>query len=90
MDRQNAHRLLDQLDAGQFDAVASLLEVMVDPSVVAIGDAPIDDEPVTQKEERAVAVSKEWFQANPGIPFEDVVGELGFTMDQIRGTRDDA
>jgi hypothetical protein len=77
--------LLDQLDPGQFDAVVRLLEVMTDPVAAWIRNAPIDDEPVTEEEERAVAASKEWFQNNPGIPFEEVVAELGFTMEQVRG-----
>jgi hypothetical protein len=76
--------MLDQLDPGQFDAVARLLEVMTDPAT-ALSDAPIDDEPVSEEEERAVASSKAWFKDNQGIPFEDVVADLGFTMDQIRG-----
>jgi hypothetical protein len=54
--------LLDRLDPSQFDAVVRLLEVMTGPEIVSIRDAPIDDEPVTQDEERAVAGSKEWFR----------------------------
>jgi hypothetical protein len=79
MDKQHAHQLLDQLDPGQFEAVVRLLEVMTDPANVSIADAPIDDEPVSEEEERAVAASKEWFKHNAGIPFEDVAAELGFT-----------
>jgi hypothetical protein len=84
VERQHAHQMLDRLDPGQFDAVVRLLEVMTDPAT-ALSDAPIDDEPVSEEEERAVASSKEWFRNNQGIPFEDVVADLGFTMDQIRG-----
>jgi len=64
MDKQHAHQLLDQLDPSQLDAVVRLLEVMTDPEIVSIRDAPIDDEPVTEEEERAVAASKEWFNNN--------------------------
>ena len=90
MDKQHAHQLLDQLDPGQFEAVVRLLEVMTDPANVSIRNAPIDDEPVTDEEQRAVAASKEWFKSNPGTSFEDVVAELGFTMEQIRGNKDAA
>jgi hypothetical protein len=76
--KQHAHQLLDQLDPGQLDAVVRLLEIMTDPDTA-------DDEPVTEEEERAVAASKEWFKINQGIPFEQVVAELGLTMEQIRG-----
>ena len=54
---------------------------------VSIRDAPVDDEPSTEAEERAVAASKEWFKTNPGIPFEEVVAVLGLTMDHIRGQK---
>ena len=60
MDKQHAHQLLDQLGPGQFEAVVRLLEVMTDPANVSIADSPIDDEPVSEEEERAVAASKEW------------------------------
>jgi hypothetical protein len=75
-DRQHAHQLLDQLGPGQFDAVAKLLEVMT-------GE---EDEELTEEDRRAVAASREYFRRNPegGIPFEQVVAECGFTMDQIR------
>jgi len=85
MDKQHAHQLLDQLESGQFEAVARLLKVMVD---VALADAPLDDEPVSEEEERAVAASKEWFKHNEGIPLEDVVAELGFTMEQVTGNKE--
>lgn len=43
-----------------------------------------DDEEISPEEEAAVARSKEWFEHNEGIPFEQVVSDLGFSMDQIR------
>jgi hypothetical protein len=89
-DKQHAHQLLDQLGPDQLDAVVRLLEIMTDPETASIRNAPIDDEPVTEEEERAVAASKEWFKNNPGIPFEDVVAELGLTMEQVRGHKKSA
>jgi hypothetical protein len=90
MDKQHAHELLDQLDPSQLDAVVRLLEVMTDPETATIRNAPIDDEPVSEEEERAVAASKEWFRNNQGVPFEEVVAEIGLTMEQIRGGKDAA
>ena len=40
-----------------------------------------------KRNEGAVARSKEWFKHNEGIPFKQVVTELGFTMAQIRNHR---
>src|SRR5882724_5501302 len=38
-----------------------------------------DDEPLSEEERSAIAVSREWLQRNPqgGIPFEHVVAECG-------------
>ena len=90
MDKQHAHQLLDQLGPSQLDAVVRLLELMIDPDTASIRNAPIDDEPVTDEEERAVAVSKAWFQENAGIPFEEIVAEMGLSMEQICGDKDAA
>ena len=76
MDRRQAHQLLDQLGAAQFDAVVRLLEVMLRD----------DDEEPAVEDRRAVAALREYFRQNPegGIPFEQVVAECGLTMDQVR------
>jgi hypothetical protein len=62
------------------EAVVRLLEVMTDPENASIRNTPVDDEPVTEEEKRAVAASKEWFKTNPGIPFEEVVANVGLTI----------
>jgi len=77
MDRLQAHQLLDQLGPAQFDAIVKLLEVMIREE---------DGEELTVEDRRAVVASRDYFRQNPegGIPFEDVVAECGFTMDQVR------
>jgi hypothetical protein len=70
--------MLDQLGPGQLEAVVRLLEVLTDPENVSIRNAPVDDEPKSEEEARAVAASKEWLRNHPGIPFEEVVADLGF------------
>jgi hypothetical protein len=90
MDRQHAHQMLDQLGPGQYEAVVRLLEVLTDPETATIRNAPIDDEPESEEEARAVAASKEWFRNHRGIPFEEVAADLGFSMDEVRSSRDRA
>jgi ethanolamine utilization microcompartment shell protein EutL len=87
-ERQQAHALLDMLPAEKLNAVRSLLEVMVDPVSRALANAPVDDEPTTEDEERAVAEAREWLKNNPGIPFEQVVTEIGLTMEEVQNYRD--
>jgi hypothetical protein len=83
-ERQQAHAYLDHLPEAQVAAVRGLLEAMLDPVSRALANAPVDDEPVTEEEERAVQEAREWFKHNPGIPFEQVVVELGFTMEEVK------
>jgi hypothetical protein len=75
-----AHELLGQLGPGKLAAVVHLLEVMIDD------DNP--DEALTEEDRRALRASDQYFgQGGEGIPFEQVVADLGFSMEQIRGNR---
>jgi len=73
--KQHARELIDQLGPSQIAAVVRLLEVMT---------ADNDDE-LTEEDRRAVTASRQYFErGGEGIPFEQVLAECGFTMDQIR------
>jgi hypothetical protein len=77
--RQHVHELIDQLPPTQLTAVEGLLEAMIH-----------DDDDLTEEDRHAVAASREYFQkGGTGIPFEQVVADLGFTMDQVRGHKGD-
>jgi len=78
MRKDHAHRLLDQLDPGQFDAVSRLLEEMADPVARALAAAPADDEPVTEQDRRRFHEGEAWFanRDGKGIPMEDVIAGL--------------
>lgn len=87
-EREHAHQLIDCLPETQLSALVGLLETIVNPVAAALRNAPIDDEPVTEEEERAVAEARQWLQHNPGIPLERVAAELGFTMEEVKSYRD--
>lgn len=82
-EKQQAHHLLDQLDAGQLAAVVHLLQVMTDPVARAIAHAPVDEEPLTAEDIKALDQSREWLKDNEGIPHEQVLAELGITQEEI-------
>jgi hypothetical protein len=67
-----------------------VLETMLDPMSRALANAPLEDEEISEEEERAVAESVEWLKHNKGIPFEDVVTELGFTIEQVLNHKEPA
>ncbi len=79
-DRQQAHQLLDQLGPGQVAAVVHLLKAMLHEA---------DDE-LTDEDRRAVSFSREYFRrGGEGLSFEQVVADLGFSMEQVLGRKSD-
>jgi hypothetical protein len=82
--KEHAHQLIDRLPATQLTAVVGLLEAMLDPASHAIAHAPVDDEPETEEERRAVAEAKEWLKHHPGIPFEEVLADFGLAPEDLK------
>ena len=79
LERQQTHALLERLSAEKLKLVHSLLEVIVD-----------DEDELTDEDRRAVAASGDYFErGGEGISFEQVVADLGFTMDQVRSGKAD-
>jgi hypothetical protein len=82
-EKQQAHELIERLPTTQLCAVVGLLEAMLDPVSRAIAHAPIDDEPVTPAEEKALAKAREWSKRNKSIPHDQVLAELGIAQEEI-------
>lgn len=82
-ERQQAHAYLDHLPPEQLSAVRGLLETMLDPVSRAIANAPLEDEEIGVEEQRAVAEAHEWLKHNQPIPHEEVLAELGLTMEDF-------
>ena len=82
-DKQHAHELIERLDPSQLPEAIGMLEAMLDPVSRAIANAPIDDEPVTAADEKALEESREWLKHNKGIPHDQVLRELGITKEEI-------
>ena len=83
--KQHAHALLERVPADQLTAAVRFLEfLLLDAVDGALATEPMEDEAISEEEEQAVARSRDWFQHSEGIPFEQVVAELGFSMVQIR------
>jgi hypothetical protein len=79
-DREHAQQLLNHLAPDQVAAVVHVMEVMLDPLSRRLANAPLEDEEISEEEERAVAASKEWFKNNRRVPMEGVLAELGLAM----------
>jgi Spy/CpxP family protein refolding chaperone len=81
--KEHAHELIERLAPRQVSAVVGLLEAMLDPVSLAIANAPIDDEPLTAEEEKALEEARQWSKHNKGIPHEQVLAELSITREEI-------
>lgn len=82
-ERQQAHAYLDHLPPEQLSAVRGLLETMLDPVSRAIANAPVEDEEISAEEQRAVVEAREWLKHNKPIPHEEVLADLGLSLDEF-------
>jgi len=53
--RQLAHDLIARLPETQLSGLVRLLETIVDPVAAALANAPLEDEEISEDEERAVS-----------------------------------
>ncbi|HWY19593.1 MAG TPA: hypothetical protein VNX26_00135 [Candidatus Acidoferrum sp.] len=85
-DKQHAHKLIELMSPSQVPAAIGMLERLLDPVARAVANAPIDDEPESGDERKAVAKSKAWFEqrGGQGIPHEEVLAEFGLSPDDLK------
>src|SRR5438094_2767348 len=82
-EKHQLHNMVDLLAPDQVHALRGLVEVMLDPVARAIATAPVDEEPLTREDEKALGEAREWLKHNPGIPHEEVLAELGISVEEI-------
>jgi hypothetical protein len=81
--RKQAHSLLDILPDEKIAVVRSLLEVMVEPLSRTLGNAPYDDEPVSQNEAHEIATSRESLIRSKGVSNEEILAEFGLSTEDF-------
>lgn len=79
--RIHVHALVDQLAPVQLTALETLLQSIVDPFSRKLARAPIDDEPFTEEDRQSVAEADEWLKHNKPIPLEEVLADVGLTIE---------
>jgi hypothetical protein len=87
-DKQQAHELIEQLPPSQVPAAIGMLKSLLDPVARATSNAPIDDEPLTAADEKALTEAREWSKHNKGTPHEEFLAELGITKEEIDNYRE--
>jgi hypothetical protein len=85
-EKQHAHELIDRMPMAQVSAIVQMIEARLDPVSRAIANAPIDDEPESEVERRAVAASKAWLEKHPGqgVSLEDLSTDLGISVVDLK------
>ena len=81
--KEHAHELIDRMAPGQIAAVVGLLEIMLDPVARSLANAPVEDEPISEEENRAAAASKSWLKDHEPISHEEVLAEFGLTSEDF-------
>lgn len=81
--KQEAHELIDSMAPGQVSAVVGLLKIMLDPVSVALANAPIDDEPVSEEEARDIAEARATYVGGEVVSNEEVLAEFGLTAEDF-------
>jgi hypothetical protein len=81
--KQQAHELIDRLSTGQVSAVVGLLEAMLDPVSVALANAPMDDEPVSEEEACDIAEARAAYAHGEVVSNEEVLAEFGLTREDF-------
>ena len=81
--KEHAHELIERLAPNQVAAVVGLIEALLDPVSRSIANAPLEDEPISDEEARAVAASKAWLKDHEPIPNEEVLREFGLTEEDF-------
>jgi hypothetical protein len=89
-EKQRLHELVDRLAPSQVYAVRGLLQVMLDPVSRAIANAPVDEEPLTAEDSLSLNEAREWLKHNEPIPHEQVLAELGITLEEIENYQEPA
>ncbi len=81
--KEHAHELIERLAPSQVSEAIGMLEALLDPVSRAIANAPVDDEPLTAAEEKALDEARKWSKHNKSIPHKQVLAELGITQEEI-------
>ena len=75
--RQHVHELVDELDPDQLAAVGQLLEVMTDPVARSLASAPVETEPISEKEAAELDEAHAAIARGEGISHEEILREFG-------------
>ncbi|MBV9073476.1 MAG: hypothetical protein JOZ10_07595 [Acidobacteria bacterium] len=75
--RQQAHQLVDQLEAGQLAAIVHLLQVMTSPFLRSLSLADVETDDLTPETAAAIERSRSSLAKGEGISHDEIRREFG-------------
>ena len=75
--RERLHELLDMLPEDRLKDAEAALEQVIDPVILALLNAPEDDEETTAEDIADLEASREAYRRGETIPHEELRRELG-------------
>ena len=77
--RKEVHEEIDRMTDEEVRGLKEYMATYPDQVAATFRNAPIDDEPFTEEDQRLLAEAQEWLKQNggKGIPHEEVMRELG-------------
>ena len=81
--KQQAHQLVDRLEASQLEAIVRLLQVMTDPVARSLSAAPLDDEPLLHQEAADIVGTRADLDRGEGVKNETVLADFGLSEEDF-------
>ncbi len=75
-DREDLHRLIDELPDDSLGHVVWLLRRARDPMLVLLDAAPEDDEPLTAEDVAAIEEARECYRRGEVVSLDELIGEF--------------
>jgi hypothetical protein len=74
--KDHVHELIDRLAPSQLDAVAALLEVMIDPVSRSVASAPVEEEEILPETAAELDAAHAAIARGEGISHEEILREF--------------
>jgi hypothetical protein len=78
MTKDQLYRLIDAIPPAGLEAARRALEPLADPMLLALANAPIDDEPTTPEDIAAIEEERDAYRRGEWVADEDVRSEFGW------------
>lgn len=76
-EKEQAHKLVEQLEPNQLVAVVRLLKVMIDPVARSVADAPIEEEEILSETAAELDAAHASIVRGEGVSHQEILRQFG-------------